>query len=161
MHSTPELALDFTHRRSIDAADLKRLVDPAVIFEGTHVDEDGAVAYLYTVAGVLDGTNIFTRAGGCTVGGDAMLIHADSREHADLLAGMGLEDTINALHTEDERYIDAQAALARLATLNPVQRLELATKPAADKSDAFVNDVDAIRPLIGDDIVLASGGVKH
>ena len=152
---------NFAYRRSLVAADLRRLQDPAAIFEGEHVDSDGVTAYIYTVAGWLDGVNVATMDGGCTVSGEAMLIHADSREHADILAGLGLQDTIDSLNSEAERYIDAQAALARLSAVNPLRRLEVAAKPDADKSDEFESDIAKVRPLVGDDIVLTVGGVTH
>lgn len=152
----PNLAV----RRSLTIEELKRLQEPAAIFEYEGRDSDGVPFYAYTVAGWLDGANVATIQGGCTVGGDAMVIHADSRAHADWLAADGLGTTLTALDGEDAAYIDAQAALARLATVGSVERLNLAIKPNADKSNAFVDDVNAIRPLIGDDIILAAGGSK-
>lgn len=151
---------DFAHRRNITAADLKRLQEPAVIFEHEGRDSDGVLFYLYTVAGWLDGHNIATYQGGATVGGEVIVIHADSREDADLLAGMGLQDTIDALGSEDQRYLEALIARERLASVGPVERLGQATKPDSDKSDAFVEDVSKLRPLVGDDIVLAAGRVE-
>jgi hypothetical protein len=158
MIEAANVRVDLAGRRSITSDELKRLQEPACIFEYSATDEDGAPHYVYTVAGWLEGRNIATAQGGCLVGGEAMVIHATSREHADFLACDGLGTTINALHSEDERYLDAQAALARLSTVSAVERMNLATKPDADKSDAFVNDADAIRPLIGDDIILTTGG---
>lgn len=148
-------------RRSLAAEDLLRLQEPAVIFEWDNIDSDGVPYYVYTVAGWLNGQNVATILGGCTVGGQAIIIHADSRAHADALAGLGLEDTLNALRLEASRLRDAQAALARLQSVSTMERIDAAIKPASDKSDAFVNDIDAVRPLIGDDIVLAAGGVQH
>lgn len=151
---------DFAHRRNITAEDLKRLQEPAVIFEHEGRDSDGVAYYLYTVAGWLDGVNVATRQGGATVGGEVIVIHADSREDADLLAGMGLQDTIDALGSEDQRYLEALIARERLKSVGPVERLEQASKPDSDKSDAFVEDVEKLRPLVGDDIVLAAGRVE-
>lgn len=158
MIEAANVVVDLSGRRSLTIDELKRLQEPAAIFEYEGRDSDGVPHYVYTVAGWLDGRNVATMQGGCLVGGDAMVIHADSRAHADYLAADGLGTTLNALDGEDERYIEAQAALARLATVGVVDRVNLATKPDADKSDAFVSDVDAIRPLIGDDIILATGG---
>jgi hypothetical protein len=146
----------FHTRRSITAADLKRLDEPAVIFEHEWRDSDGVPCFAYTVAGWLDGQNIATMQGGCTVGGDVIIIHAPDRDNADLMAGMGLQDTIDALQREENAHLDALAAQARLASVNPIRRLELAT--AEDKNPEFVADSEAIRKLRGDDIVLAAGG---
>lgn len=146
----------FHTRRSIAAQDLQRLQEPAVIFEGERRDSDGELHFLYTVAGWLDGQNIASMQGGCLVGGEVIVIHAASRDEADVIAGLGLQDTIDALHREDEAIEDAMAAQARLASVNAVRRLELAT--AKDKNPEFVADSEAIRKLRGDDIVLAAGG---
>lgn len=147
----------FHLRRSITAQELRRLQEPVVIFEAERSDSDGVTHYLYTVAGWLDGANIATMQGGATVGGDVIVIHADSREQADAMAGIGLADTIDALNREEEATLDALAAQARLDSVNPVRRLELAT--AAEKNPEFVADSQAIRSLRGDDILLAAGGV--
>jgi aspartate 1-decarboxylase len=72
------IAPAFHTRRSINAADLKRLQDPAVIFEGERADSDGERFYTYTVAGWLDGQNIASMQGGATVGGDVIVIHAQT-----------------------------------------------------------------------------------
>lgn len=149
----------FHTRRSITADDLRRLQEPAVIFEGERRDSDGEPYYTYTVAGWLDGQNIATMQGGATIGGDVIIIHARSRDDADLMAGLGLQDTIDALNSEDDRMLDALAAQARLASVSPVRRLELAS--AEEKNPEFVADALAIRPLRGDDIVMAAGGVEH
>jgi hypothetical protein len=149
----------FHLRRSIAAADLKRLQEPAVIFEGERSDSDGEHFFTYTVAGWLDGQNIATIQGGATVGGDVIVIHAPDRDNADLMAGMGLQDTIDSLNREEEAHIDALAAKARLESVNPIRRLDLAT--ATEKNPEFVSDSEAIRKLRGDDIVLAAGGVEQ
>jgi hypothetical protein len=148
----------FHLRRSISAQELRRLQEPAVIFECTRTDSDGVPFYVYTVAGWLDGENIATMQGGATIGGDTILIHADNRAMADAIAGMGLQDTIDGLNREEEAHIDALAAKARLESVNPIRRLELAT--ASEKNPEFVADSEAIRKLRGDDIVLAAGGVE-
>lgn len=129
--------------------------EPAVIFEHSDVDGDGARFFVYTVAGWLDGENVATIHGGVTIGGDVIVILADNREDADDMACMGLQDTIDALNNEDAMMIDAAAAQARLSTIGALDRLDLSIR--SDKNEDFVNDVDAIRPLIGDDIILTSG----
>lgn len=146
----------FHTRPSIAADDLRRLQEPVVIFEGERRDSDGELAFLYTVAGWLDGQNIATMQGGCTVGGEVIVIHARDRSEADMIAGLGLQDTIDALNHEEEAHIDALAAQARLASVSPIRRLDLAT--ATEKNPDFLADSEAIRRLRGDDIVLAAGG---
>jgi len=141
----------FHHRQQLVTDDLMRLQQPCVIFEHHGTDSDGVDFYVYTVGGWLDGVPL---QDGCTVKGEVILIHASSRDEADMIASLGLEDTINALHGEAKAYIDAHAALARLQSVSPVERLDLATKKASDKSDAFEADSAAIRPLIGDDLIL-------
>lgn len=85
---------DFTNNRSLTLPELVRLEDPCAIFEGTKVDSDGVMAYLYTVGGILDGQGLWP---GCTVQGDVMIIHGKNRAEADDLASMGLDDTIHYL----------------------------------------------------------------
>jgi hypothetical protein len=148
----------FHLRRSLVADDLRRLQEPAVIFEYENVDSDGVRFFAYTVAGWLDGLNVATVQGGCTVGGEVILITANTRADADAIAGCGLEDTINALHQEHSMYEKAQEAQARLASIGALERMRLAQAPASDKSDQFVQDADAIRPLVGDDILLTVNG---
>jgi hypothetical protein len=149
-----DVAPSFHLRQRLVADDLMRLDEPAVIFEHHANDSDGVPFYVYTVAGVLDGQRL---QDGCTVGGEVIIIHADSRDHADAMACMGLQDTIDALHGEGEQLMDAAAALGRLGQIGPVARIEAAMKPASDMSDDFVRDTALIRPLIGDDIVLTTG----
>lgn len=148
----------FAFRRSLVAEDLRRLQEPCVLFEGTHTDSDGATAYLYTVAGMLDGQRL---EDGCTVAGEVMLVHADSRADADAIASMGLHDTILGLDAEDAAYVEAHAALARLNSVGAAEVMNQAMKAPGDTSDAFVRDAAAIRPLVGDDIVLAAGRVEN
>lgn len=145
----------FHHRHSLVADDLKRLDDPVVLFECEHIDSDGATAYIYTVSGVLDGKRL---QDGCTVRGEVILIHAANREEADAIACMGLMDTITALEGEEERYQDAQAALARLSTIGATDRIDLAVKP--ERNEAFESDMAAVRALAGDDVILAAGRVE-
>lgn len=148
------VAPDFTFRRRITADDLKRLVDPAVIFEYSGIDADNVPFFVYTVAGWLDGENIATINGGATVGGDVIVISADTREQADMMAGMGLDDSINALFGEEEATLDALAARARLESVNPLERLDLSMN--AKEYPKFVEDSNKMRTLVGDDIVLAT-----
>lgn len=148
----------FHLRRKLVADDLRRLQEPAVIFEYASADSDGHPFFAYTVAGWLDGKNVATIEGGCTVGGEVILINASTRAEADDMAALGLDDTINALHTEAANYQKAIEAQARLSTVGALERMRLAQAAPADKSDQFVQDADAIRPLIGDDIVLTVNG---
>lgn len=152
---------NFATRRHILASDLKDLQEPAVIFEGTHTDTDGETVYVYTVAGWLHGQNVATMQGGALVGGDVILISARGRHEADMIAGLGLQDTIDALNREDDHITDALAAQARIASLRPIERLNLATKPDAEKNPEFIEDASKLRQLAGDDIVLTVGGVTH
>lgn len=145
----------FHLRRKLVADDLLRLDEPAVIFEHHGHDSDGVPFYVYTVAGVLDGERL---GDGCTIGGEVILINADTREEADAIACMGLQDTIDALGRAEDQLLDAAAALGRLGQVGHLGRMEASMKPASDMSDAFVRDQAAIRPLIGDDIVLTTGG---
>lgn len=85
---------DFSGHPSLTLQQLAQVDEPCVIFEGTKRDSDGVLAYLYTVGGFLDGQALWP---GHTVGGDIILVHANSREQADELAGSGLEDTISNL----------------------------------------------------------------
>lgn len=148
----------FHDRLQLVADDLRRLQDPCVILEHAWRDSDGEKCWAYTVGGWLDGHRL---ADGCTVKGELMVVHASNRPEADYLAGLGLQDTIEALHREEELYIGARAAQYRLASIGAVDRIDLATRPASDQSEAFVEDVAKLRPLVGDDLVLTVGGVAH
>lgn len=148
----------FHLRQQLVADDLKRLQEPCVLFEHAWRDSDGVKCWAYTVGGWLDG---FRLADGCTVKGEVILVHAHNRKEADYLASLGLQDTIDALHREDGLYEQARSAQLRLASVGALERMAQASKPDADQSDAFVNDAKAIRPLIGDDLVLTVGGVTH
>lgn len=91
---------DFSDRRVLSLDELAQLDEPAVIFEHFHVDSDGQHAYVYTVAGFLDGVNVAVNqrgefVGGAVVGGDVIVIHAPDRASADDMAGQGLMDTID------------------------------------------------------------------
>lgn len=151
------VAPNFSIRRQITAADLQRLQEPAVIYEHAFTDSDGELTFAYTVAGWLDGVNIATEQGGCTVGGDVILIHARNREEADMLASMGLGDTINSLDTEDKQIDESKRALTRMRAVGAVERINQATRP--DKNEQFIADADAITRLRGDDVILSAGKV--
>lgn len=87
-------------RLSIEISDLLRLDEPCVIFEADGRDSDGIPFYVYTVGGFLDGQPV-GGGFGVLVGGDAIIIHADSRRAADAMAADGLLATISAI--EDNR----------------------------------------------------------
>lgn len=97
--------LGLDNNPTIDLDDLVRLEGPAVIFEGELIDSDGAVNYVYTVAGILDGRPIVQAdhvrrcVTGAMVGGDAIIIFAKDRKEADVIATEGLLDTIR-LHAQ-------------------------------------------------------------
>ncbi len=149
---------DLSGRQSIPADELRHVSEPCVIFEGDFLDDNGAHVWVYTVGGWLRGKPLGGIRGGALVGGDAMLLQAQDRATADVMASFGLQDTIEALGHEEAAYQEAHAALARLSEVSAVRRMELATAAPADMSDAFVKDVGQIRVLRGDDILL-SGGV--
>ncbi|MCC6530939.1 MAG: hypothetical protein IT531_00180 [Burkholderiales bacterium] len=86
-------------RLSIEIEDFARLDGPCVIYEGEHRDSDGAIAYVYTVGGMLDGAPV-GGAYGVLVGGDAIIVHAETRGAADAMASDGLLATIEALAQE-------------------------------------------------------------
>jgi hypothetical protein len=152
---------NYLGRQSIKAEDLRRLSEPCVIFEHEWLDEGGSRCFAFTVGGWLDGRPLGGLQGGATVGGEVMIVHADSVEAAKHLAALGLQDTISALDGEEQAYIEAHAALARLSQVSPVLRMDKAAAAPADKSDAFEADSAAIRKLRGDDIVLTTGGIEQ
>jgi hypothetical protein len=151
-----DVAPSFLNHAEIVAADLPRISDPCVVLEHSGRDADGEPYHCFTIGGWLDGKPLGSMLGGCTVGGDVIIISGMDAEDAKLLAGMGLQDTIDGMRRESERYIDAQAARARLASVSPIVRMDKASAPAADKSDAFEHDAKLIRSLRGDDIVLTT-----
>jgi len=151
----------FEFRQRLTAQDLRRLVEPCVIFEHDWFDTDGERCWSYTVGGMLDGKAVGDMRGGATVGGEVIIVHADDRGAADAIASLGLMDTITALDGEQAVYIEAEAAKARLESVGPVRRLDLSTAAPADTSDEFVRDAAAIRKLRGDDIVLTVGGLDE
>lgn len=157
MIAAANVAPNFLLRQQITAEDLRRLQEPCVLFEYEGADSDLVPFYVYTVGGYLDGKRL---TDGCTVSGQVIVIHADSRHEADWIACQGLMDSVNLLDDEEARYQQAHAALARLGSISPVERMTQATKPDSDKSDAFREDVLAVRPLIGDDVILAAGQVE-
>lgn len=154
--SAANVAPDFSQRRKIHADELRELQEPAVIFEHEGLDSDGVRFFVYTVAGWLNGQNIATMQGGCTVGGECIIINAERREDADDMACMGLQDTIDALNREDEMIVEAMVARERLNTVGTLDRMDLATKP--EKNPEFIEDMAKARTLVGDDIVLTTGG---
>lgn len=155
------VAPDFSFRRQLTTDDLRRLEEPVVLFEHEGLDDEGERFYVYTVAGWLDGANVATIQGGCTVGGDVITISGvHDREAADAMACMGLFDTINLLDQEDAQLVDAAVALERLGSVSPIERIDRATAAPADRSDRFESDMQAIRKLRGDDIILAAGAVE-
>lgn len=158
MIAAANVAPSFHARRRISSEDLPRLQEPAAIFEHHGLDSDGVPFWVYTIAGWLDGRNIATREGGCTVGGDVMVVNADTRGEADAMACMALQDSIDAEVAAAGRRLAARASLARLESIGALERMRLAQAAPADKADAFVEDAAKIRELAGDDIVLTVGG---
>ncbi len=156
MIAAANVAPSFHNRQRLVAEDLRHLSDPCVIFEHEGVDDDGVRFFVYTVGGWLNGRPVGTVEGGCTVGGEVIVIHAKDRDEADTIASMGLGDTINALDSEEAMYQEAHAAQARLASVGAMERLDQSMKPLSDMSDRFVEDVQKIRPLIGDDVILTT-----
>lgn len=150
---------NFLGRQKLTADDLRRLEQPCAVFEHEWLDSDGARCFAYSVGGILDGAVIGGLDGGATIGGEVAIVHAQNRTEADWLASQGLQDTIDALHGEASAYIEAHAALARLASVGDVRRLELATAKPADRSDEFERDTALVTPLRGDDVLLTVGGV--
>ncbi len=150
------VAPSFLLHEKIKAEDLGRISDPCVILEHDGIDSDGAPYYCFTVGGWMDGRPLGNERGGCTVGGDVIVVSGVTREEAKLIASMGLQDSINALRGEQERYIEAQAALAKLNSIGPERRIDLAIAKPADKSDEFERDTALIRTLRGDDITLSA-----
>lgn len=151
---------DYLKRPSITAEDLRRVQEPCVIFEHEWRDDDGERCFAYTVGGWLDGKMLGGMQGGVTVGGEVIVVHADSRQEADAIASVGLIDSVSALDGEEAAYVEAHAALARLQAAGPAVRIDKATAAPCDKSDEFERDAALIRPLRGDDIVLTVGGVE-
>ncbi len=155
------VAPDFSQRRSLSATELQELEDPCVVFEHEGIDSDGARFWVYTVGGLLHGSPIGNIFGACTVGGDAIVISGvDGREAADEIASLGLWETVAALDAERKDYERRKRALERLNSVGAVEVINQAIKPDAEKSDRFVDDIEAIRPLRGDGIILAAGQVE-
>lgn len=156
---TATIVPSFANRASIDVQDLPRVTDLCVVFEFEGTDEEGRAYFVYTVGGWLDGRPLGNHLGGVNVGQQQIFIHnATSRAHADFLAYDGLELSANAQAQADREHQRSLEAQARLASIGALERMRLAQAGPADKSDAFVNDADAIRPLVGDDILLTVGG---
>lgn len=161
MIAAANTAPTFHNRQRLVAEDLRRLNEPCVIFEHEGLDSDNARFFVYTVGGILDGKPIGGIEGGATIGGEVILIAADKREDADAMASLGLGDTINALDQEEALYIEAHAAQLRLSSVGALERLDQALKPPSDVSDAFVEDIAKVRPLVGDDVILTTGRGLH
>jgi hypothetical protein len=147
-------------RQRITADDLRRVSEPCVIFEHAWLDSDNAKCWAYTVGGWLDGKPLGGLQGGVTIGGDVLIVHADSRTEADAVAALILRDTIDSLDNEEDAFIEAHAALARLSSVGAKERMDMASATPANTSDAFVADTQAIRKLRGDDILLTTGGAS-
>lgn len=158
--SAANVAPNFLLRRQISVSDLPRISEPCVVFEYEGSDSEGVPFWAYTIGGWLDGRPLGDHRGGVTVNGEVIIIPgAISRQHADWLACEGLQTTIEAEIDATRNEMDARKALERLASVGPLERLNLATKP--EKSDALIADLDAVRPLVGDDVLLAAGRVTH
>ena len=153
-----DVAPSFLHHADIKAADLPRISEPCVVLEHEGVDSDGATFFCFTVGGWLDGKPLGNEHGGCSVGGDVIVISGVGmdREEAKWIASNGLQDSINAMRGEQDRYIEAQVALAKLNSISPERRIDLAIAAPADKSDEFERDTALIRTLRGDDITLSA-----
>ena len=157
---TATIVPSFANRRSINAQDLPRISDLCAVFEFEGLDEEGKRYYVYTVGGMLDGKMLGNQLGGVNVGQQQIFIHnAISREHANFLAWEGLQTSTNAQAQADREHDAQLQAQARLASIGALERMRLAQSP--EKNEQFVKDADAIRPLIGDDILLAANGTPH
>lgn len=103
------VGLDLGLNPTIEVEHLLYIENPVVIFEGNHVDEDGELAYVYTVGGTIDGHDITMpdhvqrKVRGCLVGGDAIIVHARSRQEADDMAYEGMMTTIKAVFAEQAK----------------------------------------------------------
>lgn len=161
MIAAAETAPNFLLRQRISAEQLRRVTNVCAVYEHEWRDADGVACFAFTVGGLLDGKPLGGIQGGATVGGEVIVIAGVTREEAMQIAADGLETTINGLDVEEERYVEAHAALARLSSVGPARRVELATADVADKSDEFEADAAAIRKLRGDDIVLTVGGIEN
>ena len=143
----------FDHLPSSSLEDLIELQEPGCILEYEGHDDDGVAFFVFSIGGFLGGEMIHPSM----LGGQVIIITADDRYQATEIAVAGLETTINAELDKKSQEKSSLDALARLSSIGKLDRLEQAQKPDAEKSTDFVADVDAIRPLIGDDIVLTSG----
>ncbi len=149
------VAPNFLIRRSLTADELLRLQEPVVLYEYDARDDDGVPFFVYTIAGWLDGRNIATSQGGCTMGGQVIIVNADSREQADHMAADGLGITINGFEQDARDTQASKDSLARLTSVGATERMNQAMRP--DKNEDFVKDAAAIQKLRGDDIVLVAG----
>lgn len=153
---------DLTERRQIDLKDLTRLDEPVVIFEGNRQREGEPICWIYTIAGWLDGMNVATKEGGCTVGGDAIAVFAETRAEADFLAVSGMDSTIDLVRQQAAREVAALHSAARLAAAGPLGRLNLAM---SGDNPEFHKDVALLRAAgFGDAVspdVYRTGNRRH
>jgi hypothetical protein len=84
-------------RQDLTTAELARIEEPCVVFERYALDSDKVMHWIYTVGGFLDGKRVGSAKGGALVGGQAIIVHASTRQDADMMAGLGLETTIESL----------------------------------------------------------------
>jgi hypothetical protein len=155
--SAANVVPNFLLRGSITAEELRQLQEPVALFEYEGRDSDGRPFFVYTVAGWLNGQNIATAQGGCTVGGQVIVIPMETREEADQMVADGLATTLNALDKDEEDTRDAVKSLERLRSVGEQERFDQAIRP--DKNEDFMNDAEAIQKLRGDDIILTAGRV--
>jgi hypothetical protein len=138
---------DFSDRNDISIEDLIRVDEPALIREFAGLDSDGVRFFVFSVGGWLDGENVATREGGCTVGGDMIVITADTQAAADEMASLGLQDTIDAIRAEKVIEASALDALARMETVGLAERLRLAMRAPTQRNEAFEADSALVRTL--------------
>ncbi len=141
-HATVDHVPSFSQRRELSLDELAQLDEPAVIFEYHLPRIDAPTQWVYTVAGWLHGVNVATQEGGCTVGGDAIAVFADTREQADELACAGLDTTISAINADAAVKAKGALAAARLSAVGGMERVNQALR--GDNHD-FKRDVALLR----------------
>lgn len=141
-HATADHVPDLSQRRELSLEELAQIDEPAVIFEYSQLRDDAPTQWVYTVAGWLHGRNVATEMGGCTVGGDAIAVFAETRDQADELACSGLDTTISAI--KDQARVEAQGAMAaaRLSAVGGMERLNQALR---GDNHAFKQDLALLR----------------
>ena len=95
-------ALNLSMRQDLNVEELMALDDPSVLYEGSRKDpEGGPDNHIFTVIGFRNGAAIGDIRGGCTVGGEVIVINSvtDHRE-ARLMAYDGLLETIKLAREE-------------------------------------------------------------